>query len=178
MALSRQQKEAAVAELAELLKESKITVFANYQGLGVRAIQELRKQARENGTTVTVAKNRLVRVALKQNESLKDVDSTALNGQLLYAFNSEDEVAPAQLLHTFSKEHPEIKLAGAIDAEGSTLDEAQVNALAQLPSKDQLRAQLVGTLAGPARGFVTVLSGNARGLLNVLNARKQDLENA
>lgn len=175
MALSQEKKEAVVNNLVELLSNSKITVMAQYTGLTVKESQELRANARENGTTLVVVKNRLVKVALSKVDSLKDVDSSVLEGQLMYAFNSEDEVAPAQVLADFAKSHPAIELKGAIDSEGLVMNEAQVKQLASLPSKEQLRGQLVGTIAAPLSGFVNVLSGNMRGLVNVLNARREEL---
>ncbi len=176
MALTQEKKEAVVANLVEHLSSSKITVMAQYTGLTVQESQELRAKARENGTTLLVVKNRLVKVAMSKVDSLKDVDTSGLEGQLMYAFNNEDEVAPAQVLANFAKEHPSIALKGAIDATGAIMDEAQVKQLASLPSKEQLRGQLVGTIAAPLSGFVNVLSGNMRGLVNVLNAREQQLQ--
>jgi large subunit ribosomal protein L10 len=176
MAISRQTKEAQVAELAELLGQAKLTVMAQYQGLSVKELQSLRRAARESGVTIKVIKNRLVRVALSQTEKLKDVDTANLTGQLLYAMSSQDEVAPAQVLATFAKEHEALKAIGAIDATGTVLGEADVKALASLPTKDQLRGMLVGTIAAPLSGFVNVMAGNVRGVLNVLNARAEALE--
>ena len=176
MALTQEKKEAVVSNLVEHLSSSKITVMAQYTGLTVKESQELRAKARENGTTLLVVKNRLVKVAMSKVDSLKDVDTSDLEGQLMYAFNNEDEVAPAQVLANFAKEHPAIALKGAIDANGAIMDEAQVKQLASLPSKEQLRGQLVGTIAAPLSGFVNVLSGNMRGLVNVLNAREQQLQ--
>jgi len=176
MALTQEKKEAVVNGLVEHLSNTKMTVLANYTGLTVQEAQELRIKAKENGTTLVVVKNRLVKVAMGKVEALKDVDTSALEGQLMYAFNNEDEVAPAQVLADFAKTHPSIELKGAIDNEGVVMDEAQVKQLASLPSKEQLRGQLVGTIAAPLSGFVNVLSGNIRGLVNVLNAREQQLE--
>lgn len=176
MALTQEKKEAVVANLVEHLSSSKITVMAQYTGLTVQESQELRAKARENGTTLLVVKNRLVKVAMSKVDSLKDVDTSGLEGQLMYAFNNEDEVAPAQVLANFAKEHPVIALKGAIDASGAVMDEAEVKHLASLPSKEQLHGQLVGTIAAPLSGFVNVLSGNLRGLMNVLNAREQQLQ--
>lgn len=176
MALSQEKKEAIVGELVEHLSNSKITVMAQYTGMTVKDAQELRKLAKENGTSLLVVKNRLVKVAMSKVEALKDVDTSTLEGQLMYAFNPEDEVAPAQTLANFAKTHPAIDLKGAFDANGELMDEAQVKQLASLPSKEQLRGQLVGTIAAPLGGFVNVLSGNIRGLVNVLNAREQQLE--
>jgi len=178
MAISRAQKEQAVEELTDLLSSSRMTVMAQYTGLSVKDSQDLRGKAQENGTTLKVVKNRLVRIAAKNVEALKDVDTSGLKGQLLYAFNPEDEVAAAQALAQFAKDHPQLKMIGAIDSEGNLLDADQIEKLASLPSKNQLRGQLVGVLAGPMRGFVGVLAGNIRGLAYVLNARKEQLEEA
>lgn len=176
MALSRSSKEAILAELTELLSDSKITVVANYTGTSVKAMQDLRAKASENGTRVLVTKNRLFKLALSNHENLKDADTSELSGQLLYAFNAEDEVAPAQSLYEFAKENPTLEFVGAISEDGTFMTKEQVTALAQLPSKEQLQAQLVGTIAAPLSGFVNVLAGNMRGLVNVLNARASELE--
>lgn len=178
MALSQEKKQSIVASLVKHLSESKITVLAEYTGLTVEEAQELRKEARANGTTFVVVKNRLAKVAMKQVDSLKDSDTSILKGQLMYAFNTEDEVAPAQVLANFAKKHPSIALKGAIDSSGAVMDEAQVKQLAALPSKEQLHAQLVGTIAAPLSGFVNVLAGNMRELVNVLNAHREELAKA
>lgn len=175
MALTRQKKESVVSEVAELLSSSKMTVVAAYPGTTVKAIQQLRKDARGSGTKVRVVKNRLAIKALEQTETLKNVDTSALTGQLLYAFNSEDEVAPAQALNNFAKLNPSIQFVGAITADGTFIGADDVKALASLPSKEQLRGQLVGTIAAPLTGFVGVMSGNLRGILYALNARAEKL---
>lgn len=175
MALTRAKKEEVVNEIAELLGSSKLTVVATYQGTSVKAMQDLRRQARDSGTKLKVAKNRLVIQALKASDTFKDIDNSPLTGQLLYAFNSEDEVAPAQALANFAKTQPSLQFVGALSADGTFISAEDVKALASLPSKDQLRAQLVGTIAGPLSGFVNVLSGNVRGVLNVLSARAEQL---
>lgn len=176
MALSRQAKEAALAEISELLKTTKMLVVAKYTGTTVKEAQELRQAAADNSTVLKVTKNRLVILAMKANEDLKDADTSVLEGQLMYAFNAEDEVAPAQVLHNFAKQHPQIEFVGAYSEDGTFMDAEQVKQLAQLPSKEQLRGQLVGTVAAPLSGLVNVLGGNVRGLVNVLNARVQEME--
>lgn len=173
MALTKDQKNQVVADVSELLAQSKLTVVAQYQGTGVKQMQELRRSARETGTTVKVVKNRLFRQALLATDSLKETDTSALTGQLLYAFNADDEVAPAQALANFAKKNPSIQFVGAITAEGQFMPVDDVKSLAALPSKDQLRAQLVGTIGAPLSGFVNVLNGNLRGFLNVLSAKAE-----
>lgn len=175
MALTKVKKHEVVGEVSNLLSSAKMTVVATYQGTPVKAMQSLRQDAKAGGTTVKVVKNRLVMQALKQSDTFKDTDTSALNGMLLYAFNANDEVAPAQALATFAKTQPTLEFVGAITAEGQFLPADDVKALASLPTKDQLRGQLVGLIGAPLSGFVNVMAGNVRGILNVLNARSESI---
>jgi large subunit ribosomal protein L10 len=175
MAISRDKKNTLVAELAELFATAKGSVGAAYTGLSVANFQELRTIARANNVVVKVAKNRLVRVALADNAKFKAADTGLLTGQLAYAFSSEDEVAPAQVLAKFAKTHPELKLVVGFDGSGASLDTAMVIAIAELPTKDQLRGQLVGVLAAPLTGFLGVANGAQRGFAQVLSQRVKAL---
>lgn len=171
MALTKDQKNQVVSEVSELLTSSKMTVVAAYRGTTVKAIQQLRREARENGTQVRVVKNRLLKQALKSVDSLKDVETSALTDQLLYAFNSEDEVAPAQVLANFAKTNPSIVFIGAISAEGKFISADDVKALATLPSKEQLVAQVIATLLSPVNDVTNALSGNLHALLDGIEAK-------
>lgn len=171
MALTKQQKNDVIAEVSDLLKESKMTVVAKYQGTTVKALQQLRRDARNNGTKVKVIKNRLVKQAVQGVDSLKDTDMSGLEGMLLYAFNSEDEVAPAQALANFAKANPSIEFMGAISAEGKFLVADEVKALATLPGKEQLIAQVVATLLSPVNDVTNALSGNLHALLDGVEAK-------
>ena len=86
------------------------------------------------------------------------------------AMGFDDEVAPARLIFQFAKTHKALEIVGAITGEGQLLSAGQVKALASLPSKEQLLAQVVGTIAAPLSSFMSVLSGNIRNLFYVLNA--------
>ena len=164
MAISKDKKQQLVADLNELLSDAKMTVFAKYQGLTVAEMQELRKAARENNVKIKIVKNRLVRVAMGNIAVYKDTDTTALEGQLLYAVSSE--VAPAQVLAKFAKDHEALELKGAFSGEGATLSDADVKALANLPSKDQLIGQVVDMLLSPVNDITNGLSGNLHALLD------------
>lgn len=166
MALTKSEKDDVVAEVAELLSTSKMTVVAKFQGTTVKALQSLRKDAKGTGTKVKVVKNRLVIKALQQNDTLKGVDVSQLEGMLLYAFNAEDEVAPAQSLNDFAKANPTLEFVGAITAEGRFIDASSVKDLAGLPSKNQLIAQVVATLLSPVHDVTNALSGNLHALLD------------
>lgn len=171
MALTKDKKQAVVQEVIDLLSKSKMTVVAKYEGTGVKPLQGLRRDAKQNGTTVKVVKNRLVIQALKDSDKHKDIDTSPFQGMLLYAFNSEDEVAPAQSLNDFAKQNPSLQFVGAINGEGEFLDADSVKALAILPSKDQLIAGLINTLNSPVQGVMRGLSGNLHGLLQGLEAK-------
>ena len=171
MALTKNRKEDVIKEVAELLGTSKMTVVAKYEGTGVKALQKLRRDAKANGTKVKVIKNRLVIQAVKSKDHLKDIDTGIFQGMLIYAFNGEDEVAPAQSLHSFAKLNPTLEFVGAISAEGRFLDADSVKALAVLPSKDQLIAGLINTLNSPVRGVMSGLTGNLHGMLQGLEAK-------
>jgi large subunit ribosomal protein L10 len=171
MALTKSEKQAVIEEVSELLKNSKMTVVAKYEGTTVKALQGLRRDARDNGTKVKVIKNRLVIQAVKATDNVKDLDTSALEGMLLYAFNGEDEVAPAQSLQAFAKQHPSLQFVGAITAEGKFLDADEVKALAGLPGKNQMIAGIVNTLNSPLQGVMSGLSGDLHGLLKALEAK-------
>ena len=171
MALTKQEKNDVIAEVSDLLSSSKMTVVAQYQGTTVKAMQALRRQARDNGTKVKVVKNRLVVQAAKTVDALKDTDVSSLEGMLVYAFNAEDEVAPAQILAEFAKKNPTIQFVGALSAEGKFLSADEVKALASLPGKDQLIGQVLATLAAPLNDSISALSGNLHALLDGIEAK-------
>ncbi len=171
MALSKPQKDDVVAEISDLLKSSKLTVVAKYQGTTVKALQTLRRDAKVNGTKVKVVKNRLVIKAMQASTAHKASEVDALNGMLLYAFNSDDEVAPAQALHTFAKANPTLEFVGAYDAAGAFMSAEDVKALATLPSKSQLIAEAVAMLLSPVHDVTNALSGNLHALLDGVEAK-------
>ncbi len=175
MAISRDKKNALVTELTELFDNAKLSVGAVYTGLNVSDLQDLRKLARDENVTIKVAKNRLVRVALTGSKKLSKAETSSLTGQIVYAFSSVDETAPAQILAKFAKEHPQLQLVIGFNDEGKTLDQTTIQTLATLPSKDQLRGQLVGVIAAPLTGFLTVTSGVERGFVQVLSRRAETL---
>lgn len=172
MALSRDKKEQIVAELSDLLASSKMTVVAKYEGITVKQIQELRRNAEENGSVIKVVKNRLVKKALESNDTLKSVDTSALNSMLLYIFNAEDEVAGAQTVKSFVKSSKApLEFVGAVSAEGAFLSAEEVTTLADLPSKEQLIAGVVNTLKSPANNVVSALRGDLLGLMDAIGAK-------
>lgn len=172
MALTKVKKDEIVKELVDLLGNAKMTVVVKYEGTTVAAMQELRRQAEENGTVIKVVKNRLVQKAFEQTDSHKGSDTSAMQGMLMYAFNPNDEVAPAQVIHAMTKAEPQLEFIGAFDATGKALSAEEVKALAVLPSREVMIATVINTLKSPVNGVMSGLKGNLHGLLDAVAAGK------
>jgi len=171
MAISKDKKNTLVADLTELLSNAKLTAYANYQGLSVADLEDLRKSAREQGVKIKIVKNRLVRVAMNEIAVYKDTDTTHLTGQLVYAISDSDEVAPAKILADFGKIHKALKLVGGFSEAGRMIDTAEITALAALPSKNELVAQVVAQLLSPVNDSISGLSGGLSGIVSGLEAK-------
>ncbi|MCC7289410.1 50S ribosomal protein L10 [bacterium] len=175
MAKTRSQKETDVQSLVDLINGSKLSVLTDYRGLDVPAINELRSKLREAGISYKVSKNTLVKIALDQSN--KEVtDKSILAGPMAIAFG-QDEVEAAKIVVAFAKTNEALQIIGAIGEDGSVLSPAEVKALAALPSKHELTAQVVGTIAAPLSGFVRVLNANLTGLVYALNAVAESKQN-
>jgi len=161
MAISRDKKNTLVADLTELLNDSKMVVYAKYEGLTVAELQELRKLARESGVKIKVVKNRLVKVAMKEIAAYKNTDVSALTGQLLYAVGSDEDFDAAKVLAKFAKTHAKMELVGGFNAEGAALSTEEVKTLGSLPTKNELIAQVVDTLLSGVNGIVSGLAEHA-----------------
>jgi large subunit ribosomal protein L10 len=161
MAISRDKKNTLVADLTELLNDSKMVVYAKYEGLTVAELQELRKLARESGVKIKVVKNRLVKVAMKEIAAYKNTDVSALTGQLLYAVGSDEDFDAAKVLAKFAKTHAKMELVGGFNAEGTALSTEEVKTLGSLPTKNELIAQVVDTLLSGVNGIVSGLAEHA-----------------
>lgn len=166
MAKTRQQKELTVGTLTDDLKRMKSVVFADFQGLKAGEIEEIRTKCTKSGLRYMVAKKTLLNLAFKQAGIT--LDTKAVKGSLTTVIGFDDEVAPAKILADYAKAHEALKIQGGV-LENQFVDVKAVMALAKLPSKQELIAKVVGSIASPLRGFVTVLNGNLRGLVQVLS---------
>ena len=157
MAISKDKKNELVADLTTLLNDSKMVVYAKYEGLTVAELQELRRAAREAGVKIKVVKNRLVKVAMKEIAAYKDTDVTGLTGQLLYSLGADEDFDAAKVLTKFAKTHPKMELIGGFNGEGENLSKEEVTTLGSLPTKNELIAQVVDTLLSGINGVVSAL---------------------
>lgn len=144
-----EEKQQLVSEVAAKLKDSSCTVVADYRGLTVAQVTQLRKNLREAGVEFQVLKNTLVRRATAQAE-LTDLDSV-LTGPTAIAFGT-DVVAPAKILSEFAKKNDKLEIKGGV-VEGRVVDPAQIKALADLPSREGLLSMLLSVLQAPMRNF-------------------------
>ena len=170
MAKTKQQKEVNVQALVDGIKTAKAVVFANFQGLKVAESEELRVICREQNIAYVASKKTLLKYALAGAGF--EVDTKPFEGGVAIMLGKDDEVAPAQTIAKFAKTHEAVRIFGGI-LEGQFIDAAKVAELSKLLGKQQLLAQLVGTLNAPLSGLVNVLAGNLRGLVNVLNGIKE-----
>ena len=167
----RSEKETTVNEVLQKLEKSKAVVLADYRGLNVQEVTELRKRLRKAGVEYKVIKNTLTSRAAKAAK-IEGLDQY-LSGPTAIAFGYDDPVVPAKILAGFAKEFKKLELKGGI-LEGRAINAQSVKALADLPSREALLGQVAGLLQSPMRGLVTVLSGPLRNMAYALEAvRKQ-----
>ena len=164
--MDRAEKKQAVAALHEVFTKARVVVVAHYSGLSVAQLQNLRKQARDAGASVQVAKNRHAKIAL-DGASVASIGSL-LQGPTLMAY-SADPVAAAKVAVAFAKDHDKfIILGGAMGATALNID--GVKSLATLPSLDELRAKIVGLVQAPATKLAQLSTAPAAKLARVFGA--------
>jgi large subunit ribosomal protein L10 len=164
---AREIKEQTIQSLSEKIVRAKTLAFADYRGLTVNQISDLRNKIKEAGGEVIVTKNSLVKRALKAND-FPDYDEDKLTGPTAAIFAYEDEVLPAKAIAESTKTLglPAFKF-GFFNKD--LLDAAALAKLATIPSKTELQAKVVGALSSPLYGAVSVLSANIRNLVSVLD---------
>jgi large subunit ribosomal protein L10 len=164
--VDRAGKKELVATLNEVFKASTVVVVAHYAGLTVAQMQTLRKQMRQAGASVKVAKNRLAKIALDGTDV--SVVAPLLKGPTLIAYSS-DPVAAPKVANDFAKANERFVILGG--AMGKTaLNPDGVKALASLPSLDELRAKLVGLIQAPATKIAQVVTAPAAKVARVVQA--------
>ncbi|MBT8058832.1 MAG: 50S ribosomal protein L10 [Gammaproteobacteria bacterium] len=155
MALNIEQKKAVVADVAEAASKALAAVAAEYRGLTVEEMTELRAKAREGGVYLKVAKNTLVRRAVEGTEY--ECMQESLTGPLLFAFSMEDPGAAARLVKDYSKDHEKL-IAKLVAVGGELYDASELERLSNLPTYDQAIAILMGVMKAPIEKLVRTLA--------------------
>jgi large subunit ribosomal protein L10 len=166
MQITREMKAERLAELEDLVAKQQVIIFTNYQGLKAKEVDLARLAVEPSDAKLLVTKNTLLRIALK-NANLP-FETTAFDQPLACIFGLTDQVTTAKAVVKATKDLEAFEILGGI-VDGQLVDEAAIRNLATLPSREELLGKLVGTIAAPMSGFVSVLSGNMRGLVQVLH---------
>lgn len=169
--MNRTEKADLASSLKEKFTKANVALFADYKGLGSNQANELRRSLRTHKVEVQVLKNNVARLVSKEgalgNEGKELMDSVV--GPTLVAFAYGDPAAAAKVFHKFSKDNEALKIKDGLMGM-KRLTAAEVEQLADLPSKEVLLAKMLGTLNAPVTNFVGVLAAVPRSLLNVLTA--------
>jgi large subunit ribosomal protein L10 len=165
--MNRAEKTEAVAEMAASMAKAPHAFLIDYKGIKVPEVTELRRQVRGAGSEYVVVKNTLALRAIK-DAPLGQL-SDHFQGMTAIAYSQTDVVSLAKVLHTFGKTNPNVKVKAAI-LDGKPVPAASLEALANMPSKAELIAKLLGLMQSPVRRLVTVLSGPQRNLAMTLAA--------
>lgn len=172
MALTRERKEQIVEDLTRKLEASQVVILTDYRGLSVPQLQDLRRRLRDTASEYQVVKNTLTRVALQRCG--KPAPEELLTGPTAALFLYDEIAQPTKTLIDFADETKILTIKGALLGE-QVLDEAQVKGLANLPSRDQILAQLLNAIQGPATNVIQVLEAPASELLRALQAPLTEL---
>ena len=172
--MERAQKESVVGELGQIFSDSGAVVVCHYAGLTVAEMSDLRNQMREAGASVRVAKNRLAKIALqgKPGESIGNL----LTGMTVLAY-SEDPTAAARVMDKYAKDNSKLEILGG--AMGNTaLDAAGVKAVADMPSREELIAQIVSQIGAPASNIAGAIGAPASNIASILSTIEERAEAA
>lgn len=176
MARTRKSKEEILDRLEKRIGTSTSIVFANVKGMKVKEIESLRSGLRAEDMECVVVKKTLLKKAFA-DQGINSVDFKGLDGEVATVFSFADQVAPARILNVMAKKFEALGILAGLLRDSATGDQiltgAQIKSLALLPSRDELRAKVVGSLAAPMQGIVGVLNGVNRSLVQVLNAYSQ-----
>ncbi len=174
--MAKQVKVEAVKSLADSVKQASALYFIDFTGVGANDFNRLRRQLQETGARVRVVKNRLMLRALSECGVSDDIASL-LRQPTSLVLAAEDSIAPARVIRDMAKKIEPLRVKGAyLDARVYAAD--QFAALASLPTKDELRGQLVGALASPIYGFTMALDGLLSDLVYVLDQLREKNEAA
>ena len=164
--MSKEAKKNYVEEMKKNFSSYESVMIAQYQGLNVNELDELRKQLREKGILFKITKNRITKIAIKETP-VKDLEKYFI-GPTAAAISS-DPISTAKILTKFAKSHDKLKIiAGFMD--GKVLDQKEVAIIATLPSLEEARANIVGILATPAQKLVSILLAPCSKIANLASA--------
>ncbi len=173
MAVSRAQKKILLKELKDKMKSSQSVVFANYIGLKVSEVSELRRKLRAAGAEMKVAKKTLMRIAA-QEEGFPVPEESMLSGAVACIFSISDPIVGPQVAHAFGKDHAQVQIIGGF-FEGKLLSKADALTLATIPGRQVLLATFAGMLQSPLRSFASIINSPLTGFARALSEKAKKM---
>jgi large subunit ribosomal protein L10 len=170
MALTREKKQALVADIRKLATSSSIIVVVKNHGLTVAESQDLRGKARASNCGIRVVKAKLAKVAIDGTDFA--ILNEDLTGPVALAYSEEDPVAAAKVVVDYSKNNEKLEVVCAV-MDGRKMELSEVKTLASLPSLDELRGKLVGLISAPARNIACITQAPAGQLARLLKAKSE-----
>lgn len=170
MSINKETKKQVVAEVKEDLQKAMTAIVTDYRGLDVEQITALRRALRAENVKYVVVKNTLASIAA--HELGLEVLDTYLEGPTAIAYGFEDPVAPAKVLQKYAKDFDKLEIKGGL-LEGNLIDPARIKALADLPPREVLLAQVAGAFAAPMTGFAGAAQGILRKFVGTLDAVRE-----
>ncbi len=167
MAISKKRKDSLVKQYSDLVDKSRAIFVADYSGMSVKSMEGLRKEVREANGVIQVTKNTLLGIALTQVN--KPAPDDLLTGQLATGFALSEAPTLAKTLVDFAEKEDNFSIKGGILG-NDILSVEQVEALAKLPTLDQLRGQIIGLINAPAQNIVSAVTNGVRQVVNVVDA--------
>lgn len=161
------EKQALVAEIKDRLSASGGVILADYRGLTVKDMRALRTSLRDSGSEITVYKNSLAQIAIRELD-LPNMDEY-LAGPTVFVFTPEDPVATAKGLLAFAKDHKVFAFKGGL-IDGQVVTGEAVKAIATLPSREELIAKLMGSMLNPIQGFMAMCNAPAGAFARAVQA--------
>ena len=170
MAFTKAQKQRVLEELDKKIAKQKTIIFFDFTGLKVKDFSNLRKKIKAVGDDLKVVKKTLMGIAFKKAKM--EVEPKKMLGEIALVFGYQDELSTAKMVYQFSKQNGKLKILGGF-FEGKFREAEEIITLAQLPSKEELLARLVGSIEAPVSNFVYSLQYNIKGLLYLLSSVKK-----
>jgi large subunit ribosomal protein L10 len=171
VALSLERKKAVVEEVAEVARSAQSAVAAEYRGLTVTQMTELREKAKQSGVYLRVVRNTLARRAVEGTEF--ECIQERLRGPLVLAFSRDEPGAAARVVRDYAKSNAKL-IVSFVAFDGKAMDAPALDQLASLPSRDEALSMLMSVLLAPATGFTRTVAAPHAGLVRVLDAMRTD----
>ena len=170
MPLTKEQKKKIVEDLKEKIARQKAIIFVDFSGLRVKDLSNLRKKLKAANSELKVTKKTLLDLVFKKTGLA--IEAKKIKGEIALIFGYNDGLSLAKMIYQFSEANPNLKILGGF-FEKKFREAEEIITLAQLPTREELLAKLVGTIFAPVSNLVNVLQGNIKGLIYALSGIKK-----